>query len=320
MKALVTGIAGFAGSHLTEHLLEAGDEVIGVALQAPGDLPEALEGGIRLYRGDAGDQVRMAEILEGERPDAVYHLAARAKVGAAWSNLEATYRDNILTQLGLLEAIRTTCHRAGLPRVLVVGSYEEYGEVPASQPAVREEAPLRPLSPYGVTKAAQDLMGLQYFLSFGIPVIRVRPAGHIGPRQSEGFVVPDFARKVAEVEAGRARSPILVGNLKTQRDLTDVRDVVRAYRLLMERGVAGEVYNVGSGRVETMGFVLDFLLGESPVDIAFEADKSELRPSDVSVTHPDTTRLRALTGWAPAIPLEQSLRDVLTEWRDRVTR
>jgi GDP-4-dehydro-6-deoxy-D-mannose reductase len=320
MKALITGIAGFAGSHLAEHLLAAGDEVIGVTHEVPSGLPAGLEGRVKLNLADAGDQLMMAELLEEERPEAVYHLAARARVGEAWANLEATYRDNILGQLGLLEAIRTTCVRSRPPRVLVIGSYEEYGEVAAAQPPVREEAPLRPLSPYGVSKVTQDLMGLQYFLSFGIPVVRVRPAGHIGPRQADGFAVPDFARKIAEVEAGLARSPILVGNLKTQRDLTDVRDVVRAYRLLIERGVPGEVYNVGSGRVESMRFVLDFLLGESTADMSYEEDKSEFRPSDVSITHPDTTRLRAATGWAPAIPLEDSLRAVLKEWRGRVTR
>ncbi len=217
-------------------------------------------------------------------------------------------------QLSLLEAIVTM---GTAPTVVVVGSNEVYGK-PVRLP-VDETHPFRPVTPYGVSKVAQDIMGLQYHLAFGIPVVRVRPFNHIGPRQSEGFVVADFARQVARIEAGLQEPVIRVGNLQARRDFTDVRDVVRAYYALSIQGDAGDVYNVGSGKAHTIQEILDILLAASRVPIQVEVDPARLRPSDVPEIVCDASKLRQKTGWKPAIPFEQSILDTLEEWRHRVT-
>ena len=315
-RAFITGIAGFAGSHLAEHLLAAGLRVSGASLPAGGTSNiDHLQGRVRVYLGDLSDQEWARSVLAEVRPAYVFHLAAQAAVSASWAAPGPTLVNNILGQLNLLQAIVAL----GLsPRVLVVGSADEYGLVRPDELPIRETNPLRPNNPYAVSKVSQDFLGYQYFLSHQLPVVRVRPFNHIGPRQGPGFVVPDFARQIAEAEAG-LRPPVMqVGNLTARRDFSDVRDIVRAYALALERGEPGEVYNLGSGQAHSIQEILDTLLALSRIPLRVETDPARLRPADVPVVVGDCRKFRERTGWRPTVRLEDSLRDVLEYWRQQV--
>jgi GDP-4-dehydro-6-deoxy-D-mannose reductase len=220
----------------------------------------------------------------------------------------------VRAEINVLEAVRALGHG----RALVVASNEEYGRTRPEDLPLREDSPLRPDSPYGVSKVAQDLLGLSYYLSYGLEVVRVRPFNHIGPRQNERFVAPAFAKQVAEIELGRCEPVLHVGNLATQRDFGDVRDVVRAYQLLMLKGAPGEVYNIGPGRPRAVRELLDTMLAAAHVPIEVAVDPARFRPSDVPVSYCDPSALRVATGWEPRIPFERSVRDVLEDWRGRV--
>jgi GDP-4-dehydro-6-deoxy-D-mannose reductase len=257
-------------------------------------------------------------ILERARPDVIFHLAAVAVTGRSWRDPAATLQLNVGMQANILQAVVNLKLDS---RVIVVGSSEEYGAAlskTSDQGSISEETPFQPVNPYAVSKVAQDMLGLQYHLSHGLDAVRVRPFNHIGPRQSLGFVVPDFASQVAQIEVGQRRPVIQVGNLAAQRDFTDVRDVVRAYRLLALKGVSGEVYNVGSGRAHAVQEVLDYLIAQAKVPIQVEPDPERMRPSDIPRVVCDYAKLHACTGWEPSIAFEQSLSDVLQDWRTRV--
>ncbi len=314
VRALITGIGGFAGSFLAEHLLEQGYEVWGVIRQGPGHVAH-LQSHVRLIRADVTDLERMCAVLDDVRPQRVYHLAAQTFVPRSWEDPWDTFETNVRGQLNVLQAVLRAAPTA---RVLVVGSNEAYGRVSDHELPIREETPFRPETPYGVSKVAQELLGLHYWLSYKVHTVRVRPFNHIGPRQSARFVAAAFARQVAEVEA-KLRPPLLrVGNLAAQRDFSDVRDVVRAYHLLLEQGTPGDVYNVGRGKAYSIQHVLDTLLGFSRVQVQVEQDPARLRPSDVPVSYADISKIRAAVGWEPRIPFEQSLHDVLEYWRAQV--
>ncbi len=237
----------------------------------------------------------------------------------SWHAPVETLQTNVIGQVHLLEAIR---QRGGdFPRVLVVGSSEEYGLVQEHELPVTEEQLLRPLSPYAVSKVAQDLLAHQYFRSYGIPCVRARAFNHDGPRRGEVFVTSAFARQVAEIEAGACEPVILVGNLKARRDYTDVRDIVRGYWLLLEKGVPGEVYNLCSGHSHAIQEILDFFLENATVQgIAVQEDPARLRPADVPNLVGSAAKVHAATGWRPTISFEQMLRDVLDYWRERGQR
>ncbi len=309
MRALITGSGGFAGAHLADHLrAQPGLEVFGVVREQRAGLPE------RTYVVDLDDAEAVGQILRDVRPDLIYHLAAQAAVQLSWARPRETLVNNVVAQLHVFEAVLA----AGLrPRLLVVGSADEYGIVLPHELPIREENPLRPNSPYAVSKVAQDMLGLQYFISHRLHVVRVRPFNHTGPGQSDLFAAASFARQIAEIEAGRRKPILLVGNLEAKRDFTDVRDVVRAYHLLLERGVPGEVYNLGSGRSVTVRYVLELLLAQSRVEIEVRADPARLRPSDNPELVCDYGKAAAL-GWQPAIPLERTVKDLLDYWRERV--
>ena len=321
MRVLITGIAGFAGSHLAELLLHEPEvELWGVvrgkeqASQAE-DRIAHLQSQVHLLYGDLTNLDICRVILGQTQPDFIVHLAGRAVVADSWDRPWPAMEANIHTQLNILSSMVDLGLEA---RILVVGSNEEYGHVLPEELPINEETPLRPTSPYGVSKIAQDFLGLQYYLSHQVQAIRVRPFNHIGPRQRDAFVVPSFARQIAEIEAGLRAPVIRVGNLKAQRDFTDVRDMVRAYWLILQKGEPGEVYNIGSGQAHSIQHVLNLLLEMAQVSIRVEQDPRRLRPTDVPVSVCDASKLRAVTGWEPRIPLEQTLRDVLDEWRDRV--
>jgi GDP-4-dehydro-6-deoxy-D-mannose reductase len=238
-------------------------------------------------------------------------------VAASWQTPAETLNTNMLSQVNLLEAIRGEGRAA--PRFLVIGSSEEYGLVHEDELPIRETNPLRPLSPYAVSKVTQDLMGYQYFKSYGLPIIRTRAFNHEGPRRGDVFVTSNFARQIAAIEAGIHEPTLFVGNLKARRDYTDVRDIVRGYWRLLEQGEPGEVYNLCSGRAWSIQQMLDFMLAEAKcASITVTEDPARLRPSDVPVLIGDASKIQAAVGWKPEIPFEQTLRDLLNYWRARI--
>ncbi len=314
VRVLITGIGGFAGSHLAEHLLHQTDwEIWGVVRHSRWRVAH-LQGRLHLITCDLTDQEATVAMVRRARPDVIVHLAAQSRVGASWQHPWETYRTNLLTQLSLLEAVMRT--GIAVQRILVIASNEVYG--PPLYLPVDEAHPMRPVTPYGVSKAAQELMAQQYALAHHLPIVRVRPFNHIGPRQDKGFVCADFASQVARIEAGLQPPVIRVGNLSARRDFTDVRDVVAAYRLLMLHGRVGEVYNVGRGEAYAIQEILDILLAASRVPIQVEVDPAKLRPSDVPEVRCNPARVRAHTGWTPKIPFRRSVLDVLDDWRQRV--
>jgi GDP-4-dehydro-6-deoxy-D-mannose reductase len=253
------------------------------------------------------------ELMRAVKPQWIFHLAAAASPAKSWEDPAGTLRTNLGCQANVLAAAVDLKLR---PQVLVVGSGDEYGDQPdGGERALDEDAPLRPLTPYAVSKVGQDVLGLQYFLSHQLPVVRVRPFNHTGPRQAPSFAIPSFARQVARIERGRQPPRLKVGNLDARRDFTDVRDMVRAYRLAIERGQPGDVYNLGSGRAPSLREVVAKLLPLSPVPITVEVDPALTHKVEVKTYRCDGSRFRQVTGWQPTIPLEQTLLDTLDYWR-----
>ncbi|HUW08427.1 MAG TPA: GDP-mannose 4,6-dehydratase [Anaerolineae bacterium] len=312
MKALVTGINGFVGSHLAEYLLEHTDwQVAGTVY---GDLTNIahLAGRLELHQVELSQMSAAVGVLDETRPDYVIHLAAQAIPSLARHDPWPTLETNIRLQFNMLHAVT----KLGLDcRMLVVGSGEEYGLVRPDELPVREDTPLRPLNAYGVSKIAQEMLGLQYHFGFGVPVVVVRPFNHVGPRQSLGFVAPDFARQVAQAEAGLRDPVIEVGNLDVSRDFSDVRDIVHGYYLAITEGQPGEVYNLGSERACSIRDLLDILVSNSGVRMEVKEDAARMRPAGVPVVVSDCSKFRELTGWRTTIPFDDSLADVLDYWR-----
>jgi GDP-4-dehydro-6-deoxy-D-mannose reductase len=296
VRALVTGAKGFVGSWLTAHLAESGDDVV------------AIDHEVEITDGEA---VRAATVEAA--PDVVYHLAALTNVGRSWNDPAEVLRVNAMGTLCVLEGARACAHP---PRVLVTSSAEVYGAVPAESLPVTEDAPLAPVTPYAAAKVAAEYLGVQAHLAYGLPVVRTRPFNHVGQGQTSGFVVSALAERIVEARRSGATS-ILVGNLTARRDLTDVRDVVRAYRLLAERGVPGEVYNVCSGRDIAIADVAARLQKLAGTELRLELDPTLARPVDVPVVRGDPTKLHKATGWEPTFSLDQTLLDVLDQWTGR---
>ncbi|HXU87964.1 MAG TPA: GDP-mannose 4,6-dehydratase [Methylomirabilota bacterium] len=317
MRILITGITGFVGSHFADFALERGLEVYGSCRwRSKTENIDHLRDRIELIESDLRDLSSVQNLVETARPDFIVHLAAQSYVAASWHAPAETLNTNIISQVNLLETIRS--HREAAPRFLVIGSSEEYGLVREDELPVRETNPLRPLSPYAVSKVTQDLMGYQYFQSYGLPIVRARAFNHEGPRRGDVFVTSSFARQIVEMEVGR-REPVLhVGNLEAQRDYTDVRDIVRGYWRLLEAGEPGEVYNLCSGRAWTIRSVLEMLLGEAKVRPEIVEDPARLRPADVPVLVGDGTKVRTAVSWKPRIPFEKTLSDLLAYWRARL--
>lgn len=271
--------------------------------------------GVEMVTCDLLDRDHVARVLEHYRPDTIFHLAAQAYVPKAVAAPAETLVNNAVAQINVLEACRASCPDAV---VVVVGSSEEYGLARADEMPLDEDQPFRPTNPYAVSKIAQDMLGLQYHLSYGLNVVRVRPFNHIGPGQSDRFVVSSMARQIAEAEAGRVEPVILVGNLQPSRDFLDVRDVVAAYTVVAREALAGQVFNVASGIPRPVQSLLDRLLAMARIDIEVREDPSRLRPSDVPIVYGNAARLRLETGWAPVVSIDQSLADTLDDWRSRV--
>jgi GDP-4-dehydro-6-deoxy-D-mannose reductase len=319
MRALVTGISGFVGGHLAEHLAGEGDLVVGLSTSGrwPGGLAH-LSRLARIERCDLTDagEADLAALIGRKQPEVIYHLAAQANPQASVTDPRGTWALNLGGTLNLLEAVKASGPGPG-PRVVLVGSGVCYGNPGPEHMPVTESCPLRPNNPYSASKAAADLLGIQHFLAHGTDVVMVRPFNHAGPRQSPSYVLSALARQVAEVEAGHA-SRVEVGNLDVVRDFTDVRDVVRGYRLLALHGAPGEIYNLGSGRGTRLADALETLtaLARTPVEVF--VDPARVRPVDQPLLVADPSRLRAATGWEPRFAMEQTLEDMLKYWRDAV--
>ncbi len=319
MKAFITGITGFAGSHLADYLLAEHPEVeVSGILRWRSQRSNIgqLEGKVQLQEADLRDLTSIHGVLEKIRPDFIFHLAAQSYVPSSWTAPNDTLTTNISGQTNLFEAVRLI---DGLdPVIQIACSSEEYGMVYPEETPITEDNPLRPLSPYAVSKVAQDLMGYQYFQSYGLKVIRTRGFNHTGPRRGHVFVTSNFARQIARIEAGLQEPVLKVGNLEAVRDFTDVRDMVRAYWLAVNRATPGEVYNIASGDPITIRELLDRLLALSTADIRVEQDPERMRPSDVEILIGDASKFRKETGWEPQIPFDQTLRDTLDYWRNRL--
>lgn len=318
MRVLITGITGFAGSHLADYILEQHKdaEVFGIVRwRSRMDNILHLQGKIQLHEADLKDIVSLTKCLAEIQPDRIHHLAAQSFVPFSWKCPAETFAINSIGQINLFEAVLSL---KLTPRIQVAGSSEEYGKVNPDEVPMRETNPLRPLSPYAVSKVAQDLLAYQYFQSYGLYTVRTRGFNHSGPRRGEVFICSNFAKQIAEIEADKKEPVLHVGNLEARRDFSDVRDIVRAYWLSLEKGEPGEVYNIGTGKTYTMKEVLDMLLSLSKVKVKIQVDPDRLRPSDVPILLSDCSKFRTLTGWEPKIPFEQTLEDLLNFWRDRV--
>lgn len=347
MRVLITGVTGMAGSHLAEYCLglegievfgtyrwrsrfdnladlersgrinfvAGGGNVVEIArLRAAVD-STAVAGKLNLLVADLADASSVRRLVAAIRPDRVFHLAAQSFVPGSWNAPAETINVNVIGQINLFEAIR----EAEIdPRVHIAGSSEEYGLVYEHEVPMKESNPFRPLSPYAVSKVAQELLAYQYNRSHGLKTVVTRGFNHTGPRRGDIFVTSSFAKQIAEIERGKRPPVIEVGDLTSKRDWTDVRDTVRAYWLALEKGEPGEVYNVGSGTCWSIGEMLDVLLTHTSAQVEVRQEASRMRPSDVKILWADVAKFRAATGWAPEIPFTTTMRDLLDYWRARV--
>jgi len=307
MKALIIAAAGFVGRHLVNELLGSKWDVSGTRLPT-----ETADLDIPVYGLDILDIKAVKNLIKKVNPDCIIHLAAQSSVAISWKQPALTVDVNVKGVINLLEAVRDA---EKPPRLLLIGSGEEYGFVSPEDIPVSEETTLKPGNIYAGTKIAQGIFGQIYAEAYGLEVIIIRAFNHIGPGQTDAFVIPAFCKQVAEIEVKGKKGVIRVGNLEAKRDFTDVRDIVRAYRLLAEKGKSGEIYNIGSGVSVSIADVLDKIIGLSKADITIEQDPARLRPSDVPDIRADISKLTACTGWKPEITLDVTLKDVLEEWR-----
>jgi GDP-4-dehydro-6-deoxy-D-mannose reductase len=314
MKVLITGATGFVGSHLCERLIRNGDEVHGTYIyQHEIDiLPELVRQQVKLHRCDLTEIAQIREVIKTVQPERVYHLAAISSVHKSWEGRDLVLRINLFGWLNLLESLQQLCPTV---RILMVSSGEVYGKVPEGQQPVPETQLLHPLNPYAASKASQELLCYQYIHAYQLPIVIVRPFNHTGPRQVPNFVCPDFAKQIAEIEKGLRAPVISVGNLEARRDFSDVRDVVRAYHLVLEQCAIGTPINIASGKAWAIREILDMLLQFSKVPIEVRQASDRLRPSDVPLMLGDYTLLHQQTGWQPEIPFQDTLLSVLEYWR-----
>lgn len=323
MRALITGITGFVGSHLAEYILENHPdcEIAGlVRWRSPKDNILGILDKAQLYYGNLVDLPSLQRMIGEFRPDFIFHLAAQSYVDFSFVAPVDTIESNVVGTTNLLEAIRQLKEADGYdPVIHICSSSEVYGQVREDEVPITENNTLRPASPYAVSKVGEDMVAMQYWLSWQIKTIRSRMFTHTGPRRGEVFVVSNFAKQIARMEVGQLDPVVKVGNLDSVRTFSDVRDAVRAYWMLVNKCEPGEVYNIGGVETMTIREMLDKLLALSTRDdIKVEVDPARLRPSDVTLQIPCTDKFQQITGWKPEISFEQTLRDTLEYWRSRV--
>ena len=315
-KALITGIAGFAGSHLAELLLSQGYEVYGLCRpRSKTDNIESIKTKLHLEDADLLDSHSLYTTIARIKPDYIFHLAAQSFVPTSWVSPSVTLEVNVVGTGNLFEAVRQVSID---PVIQIACSSEEYGLVHPDEIPIKETNPLRPQSPYAVSKIAMDYLGYQYFCSYNMRIVRTRGFNHTGPRRGETFVTSNFAKQIALIEKGKQNPLILVGSLESSRDWTDVRDMVRAYLMAVEMCDPGEVYNICTGKAIKVGDMLTMLLSFSTVKAMIQPDPLRLRPSDVPVLIGDNTKFVSKTGWKPDIVFEKTMKDLLNYWRERV--
>lgn len=316
-RVLITGGTGFVGTHLVENLIQhfPADELELHVTHFGNHIPAQFQHfrPEQIHQIDLQDSQLVDHLIEQVRPDEIYHLAALAAVSTSFSQAAKVIQNNSSIQLNLLEAISQYVPES---RILTVGSAEEYGISSPTELPINEDHPFRPINPYAVSKVTQDLLAYSYFLSRKLNILRVRPFNHTGEGQTTDFAIPSFAAQIVEIELGKRRH-LLIGNLEAKRDITDVKDMVAAYQLVMEKGVFGEVYNIGSGRSVTMRAVLDKLIALTSVKILTETDTSKLRPTDIPEMLADIGKINKL-GWEPKIQLDETLSRVLHWWRTQL--
>ena len=316
-RVLITGVCGFVGSHMVEYLSKRNDcKIFGLKRwQEREDNIKEIKNKFIEIEGDIIDTISMQRIIKETKPDKIFHLAAQSFVPTSWKSPEETLLTNAIGTMKIFEAVRQSKID---PVIQIACSSEEYGLVYPNEVPINETNPLRPLSPYAVSKIACDFLGYQYYQSYGLKIIRTRAFNHEGPRRGEVFVTSNFAKQIAEIEKGIKEPIIYVGNLNAKRDWTDVRDVVDAYWLSTEKCEPGEVYNIATGKSRTIKEMLDKLLSFSKIKIEIKEDSSRIRPSDVEILEGDSTKFRKITGWKPKISFEKMLKDSLDYWRERL--
>lgn len=316
-RGLITGISGFVGSYLAEYLLNKNLEVCGtIRWRSKTENIDHIRDKLKLVQADIRDSHSLESVIKEVEPDYVFHLAAQSFVPMSWRAPIDTLETNIIGTAHLLEAIRKSeCD----PIIQIAGSSEEYGLVSQNEIPIKEMTLLRPLSSYGVSKVAEDLLAWQYYNSYGLRIVRTRAFNHTGPRRGEVFVTSDFAKQIAEIEIEKREPIIFVGNLNAKRDFSDVRDIVRAYWLAVNKCKYGEVYNLCSEKTRTIRSVLDLLLNLSRAkNIKVKQDRSRMRPSDIEVLQGDCSKFRKATSWKPEISFEKTMEDLLNYWRRKI--
>lgn len=311
-KALIIGAAGFVGPYLAAHLSkECGMQVCATKLTR--DILCDIKAEVHSLNILNKDEI--VDLLYRIRPDYIFHLAAQSSVALSWKNPGLTIDVNIKGSVNVIEAVRELYYK---PRVLLIGSGEEYGRIEPGETPISEMNHLRPGNLYAATKVCQNMIANIYATAYDMELIMVRAFNHIGPKQAPVFVVSDFCKQVVEIEKGLREPVMMVGNLKAMRDFTDVRDVVRAYALLAKYGKAGETYNVGSGHAVEIREILDLIISQSDVNVEVRVDPNKIRPVDVPVIEADTTKLQKITGWKRQIPLEQTIYETMEYWRHEI--
>ena len=306
MKILVTGATGFVGIYLVDLLLKKNHEVFGTSLHGK-DLDTKAE----ILKFDLNDGDALSKAISDIKPEAIFHLAALTSPRESFKDPKGTFINNVGAQINLLEAVKAQSLK---PRIMIISSAEVYGKVKPEDLPIDEEVPFNPTNPYAVSKLSQDLIALQYFNSERLDIVRLRPFNHTGPGQSDNFVVPAFAKKIAQVEKGQLEK-LTVGNLESKRDFTDVRDMVKAYLLALEKGKSGEVYNLGSGRSHKISEILNSLMSLSNKEIKVAQDPYLMMPVDNPELTCNFSKFAKLTGWKPEIPIDQTLKETLDYWR-----
>lgn len=313
MKALITGMSGFVGEYLAEQLVEDGFEVWGTSrMKTPPSFSVGAK--VNWVYSDLQNEESITKFIDKIEPDHVYHLAGQSNVKKSWLDKTETFEANVNATIRLLEAIRNSKVRESV-RILSIGSSEEYGRISPNITSITEEVPLRPISPYGISKATVSMLINHYVDSYGLNIIHARPFNHIGPRQSAGFVTADFAKQIAEIEQNKRPAVITVGNLEAARDFVHVKDIVNAYLNLVRFGKSGETYNVCSGNPTRIADILEYYLSITSVKITVEQDPLLLRPSEFPVYYGSNQKIKKLCDWQINKSLENTLVDILNYWR-----